>query len=407
MAVIAQTLVDAPTTTGTQDITISGFGAVAGFILLACQVCTSTDTITASGSLAYGVSDASNIFTTTVAAMDGVTTTNCTRQNDEATGTFTVMAPHPTSAIEDVASLDSLVTDGIRLNWTVKSSQAYKILAVFFDSTFSVGMENHDASAESDVVTSIGFLSKVVLGIGAGSVFTGGTGTVSFSAGVTNGINEYSLGVLSSDASTPSSCSAYFSTSDTVVTLNSDGAILRSANIDTFTPLGFTITNPGAGFDITAAGLAGHKFAIGQFATPTVVGVKTYTLSGGFTPEYLLIGASAAVSVNTGYGSGDPAFSISMSSVTATEAYAFCMADRDAVATAESNSLVSTKALALLDSTSPATIVEADLDSFAKNEFALDFTKVDTSARQFWVLAIGEQVIDLGGDDLLLLGVGE
>jgi hypothetical protein len=150
------------TTTGTQDISIAGFGTVKGAIVLLTRA-TADATVASHLGYSIGFTDGTNQLFSAFASEDNVADSNSGRQsgNDK----LGKLIKTDISGYDIVVSFDSSITDGIRLNYTTVDGTAYLITVILLggpDTSVFVGAYDAPDANPYDVTT-VGFMPDCVI----------------------------------------------------------------------------------------------------------------------------------------------------------------------------------------------------------------------------------------------------
>lgn len=117
-----------PATTGTQDITLSGFGTPKAVIVRVVSA-TSDDTLSQDAILSEGFYDGTTQVVTGTSSQDALAVTN-TASNIYNNAIVSVNSTSTTDVLKATASF---ITDGVRLNWTTVTGSAHKIVVTLIN----------------------------------------------------------------------------------------------------------------------------------------------------------------------------------------------------------------------------------------------------------------------------------
>jgi len=388
----------APTSTGTVDYTVTGLGPSTDIKAVEVEVARATalDTNTDGRSGCKGFSDGT---TEAVLSWSG-------EHNVGTTDTYTYSAQDKVVALMDpadgsleaVATFDSFITDGVRLNWTTAPSSAYRVAVVItagLDVECDVQIVDPADAASGTVTVTPGYTAETHLVLSlAGTISTAFDGTLESSSSV-------SWGACSNDGTTVTQNAEAWSFQDAVTTTLDSGIVHlgRIASHVSSTALGVAYAASGfnastGAFTLTTAGASAtsaERLAVMLFHFPSNVQAKAFnhatetstgTAAGdlGFPPQYLwyglsLINATNAVRTNAqagSYGSGH-------ADETGVE-WCASYSDQDNQSTSNTQSLV-TETLIRLPLHSGSGGYTANVDSWDAGGYTLNYTAVLGSGR--------------------------
>jgi hypothetical protein len=325
-----------------------------------------------------------------------------------------VIANATTQAVEARGEFVSWITNGIRINWAIGEvpAAAFRINAWFLagDITIDVGsLLMHATIGQTASVSSLSGTPHIVFGMCAvnivdtGADDNGGHWRSSWGVAVNDG-SETQRGIGAQNRNG-------VALSDNRSSLNTNYMIRAVANtgssweygmeLTSFDANGFTMTTrDGSRADtemlylaITLDGV--RQFSLETFATKSGTTGEKASTNPGFEPESLLIGMTMAESVDTidvtdtiggtfGLAMADDATLIS----------AAWQGDSGIIPSNEATIVDSKINLPNEDGTTGITATIPSGGIFQSTGFNLDFTAVETNAKQWWVLAI-----EVGGED--------
>ena len=389
----------APTSTGTVDYTVAGLGAsthIKGVeVEVARAVTLGTDTDGRSG--CRGFSDGTTEAVLSWSSEHGVTTTD-TYTYSAQDKVVALMDPADGS-LEAVATFDSFITDGVRLNWTTAPSSAYRVAVVITagpDVECDVQIVDPADALSGTVTVTPGYTAETNLVLAlAGTISTAFDGTLESSSSV-------SWGACSNDGTTVTQNAEAWSYQDAVSTTLDSGILHlnRLASHVSATALGVSYAASGfnastGAFTLTTAGASAtsaERIAVMMFHMPSNIAVKVYSHSftstvgtqsftdPGFQPQYIWYGLSLFNATNTvrtnaqagSYGSGH-----------ADEAgveWCGSYADRDNRTTSDTQSLVDEVAIELPLHAGGAGYT-GTVDSWDATGYTINFTSVVGTSR--------------------------
>lgn len=165
----AYTIIEAtPTSTGTQDYTVSGVGSSpVGCVVVAVRAA-SANAATGGLGFSWGVADGTNTYCTSVQGADNVGTSDVTTST---TTDLIRILDDVTKAEEVVGEFDSFITNGVRINFTtVDTSQYLFYIILYFGSdceTFAF-FADPPTTVDTSVNVNTGFEASYVLTSNAG-----------------------------------------------------------------------------------------------------------------------------------------------------------------------------------------------------------------------------------------------
>jgi len=376
------------TSTGTQDITISGFGTPKAAIFY-YNVNTDDDTIFNLVRLSEGYTDGTNQAVTAITSADGQSTTNCKRavRNDA------VIAAISTSSYQTRANFDSWVTDGVRINITTAPSAARFVTVVLIngDDVLSTFAGTPTLSSTSTVVN-VGFeASLVVMSTVGQSVNPASPVDQSiFSSGfAVNDGSDTNAGVFSSDQTALSTSNSGSYTSDQY----SVGEVFNNTlnwggSVGSYTGTGFTVTTTVSPSTDVIALLAieldtGAQAKIVNYDSPTSAGARNFTGSG-FTPSFVMMQTSNNTSLDT----NQDGTAVGTFVADDTNQYTNTHTSLDNVSTSVCKILTKSGGLAQLNGNSKQ--FDSTFTSFNSDGCEINFSVVDGTIRKWTALYIGE-----------------
>lgn len=405
------------TTTGTQDISVAGFGTVKGAIIVLTRA-TSNGTPASHAAFSVGYTDMTNHVFQTFASEDNVADSNSGRQSGN--DSLAMLIKTDISGYDVRIEFSASITDGIRLNYTTVDGIAHFITVILLggpDTSCFVGSYDAPDGNPFDVTT-VGFMPDCVLpmisngfgGIAAAAPTAACAACLGFASEPSSGVFanrtlSYSMG----DAKATATPSMSFLDTDMTV-------IIRDATTPPFTTLnqqrmtarlsnGFTSdeqisANPGAtGF--MALRFGGVKIQVLSVNSPTSNGDVT-TSTNYPVGSILILGSQAdAFTAKGDSQAGGWCFGFASKF----EQFATGIHEEDAAATMNNGSLCEDVALsiALHNGSGKAIVATAAL---TVSNFTLSFTTTQGTARKQAVLVIPQADFTSTGSGSFPLATG-
>ncbi len=388
---IAVTHVALNTSTGNQDITISGFGTPKAAIFIATQMVYGGST----GSPIYGsigATDGTNQWVDAWHSSDNVSANGSNRTNRRA-GTTRVIALASNTISAD-AHFNAWITDGVRITIdTNGAAGAYGLLVIL------IGGSSVTASAGTKTLTTQNNSVTVTPGFQTNALFAAshlGAFNYTNSASMIT-----SMGFASYDGTTILQCSN-LARDDTVTPSASQGEVRsggfiaggssRYAELANVTSTAFDITSRGADLSTWTVGYLALNFGgaaaawAGILDSPTATGNKDFT-GPSFTPQAVFAIPTMLSASDTNQTSGE-ATAWGFSANTVAEQGCHHWRDKDNVATTIAKSEVSTTSIHTADHAGTAAF-DATFSSFASTKMTLNFTTANGTVRKWPFLFIG------------------
>lgn len=399
---IRVTRVACNTSTGTQDITISGFGTPKAALFILSKG-SSDGTAADDAWLSMGATDGTRQWTNAAHSQHNVadTDTGIRYMTDQCVSTVTTS----NGAVDSEAAFDSWITDGVRINWGNAPSAGHLLTVVLFNGAdlnaradaFDLG-----TSTSPQTYSSMGFEANALIFCGgAQATADSGTGTMYFQVGLVRndgagGVTQVHQTVTDRDARTDAVPVQRMMTDRFCSAISvANGSVFAEATISDFTSSGFNWTNSSAFGTVIlflALDLGGLDCAVGQYDPPT--SATTSTISASFTPQFTLLGMNGCQAVDTAEQDSDAGpFGISV--IDASAQYSTSIAIEDAAATMNTESLADNTAVRLQTHTGGA-FYEAALSSFSSGGVNLSYSAADGTTRKWIYLAIETDVADAG-----------
>lgn len=390
----AVTRVALRTTTGTQDITIPGFGTpkAARFTVTAAL---NDGIVRDSVTVSIGATDGTNQYATAAASRHGVTPGVGNAWTRSATDEVIMILSSDGGIPTVEANFGSWVTDGVAINIALNAgSAAYYVTVELFGGANLTAVVGTTALAtqNNSVTLTPGFQTDALFFDSPGLPFNDTT---------TANVAILSMGFASYDGVTIRQCCHLWrsdggsagnhgrgAVSDTRI-----GAFLSSryAELHSITSTQFQLTSLGASLTGSSVGYlalnfgAAHKAWAGVLNSPTAIGNHDFT-GPSFTPVYghMVPNMISAIAEQTGANAGAQGVSV----FTANGEYCTSW-NEEAASNPTDTQLVSTaKAIDLYDHAGVAAF-DASFVTFLSNGATLNFTDADATVRKWPALFIG------------------
>ena len=388
-----------PVSTGNVDITTAKLGGLTpkAAIFYLTQAVTG-DTLTAGELWMAGMTDGTTHVCAYATDRDG-TAPQASRRK-QITGFPIQATTHATTVISCEASFVAWLADGIRLNFTNVTNR-YLITAIFFagnDLQATVLSQSLGTATSNLAITGVGFQPEMLFCVGtaannaaaiapsfhcisgfandngssidqAAHLHVGGDGgaTTDEIAAVRDDV--FYFGILGGPQT--------FQYFITVLSMDSDGfTVSRSANPGNDDLLFLALNFGGSS--------SGH---VSVESTPTV-GTTWDITSAGFFPEAAGLVSNFIQTVNTVVGTSD-AGSFGYHVFDGTNSYTNAWAAEDNIVTPNTSSISNTDAVTLYDDSSTTIEFEStDTDLFTDTGLSIDFSSINSTARQwiFWAI---------------------
>lgn len=378
------------TSTGTQDITIPGFGTPKAAIFI-YDIPTSNDTITITSRNSKGYTDGTNQCVAGVVSIGNQGTSNTARmtRNDRVISQVTSVGESAS------ASFDSWITDGVRINISDAPS-----VASFVTVTLINGTDVTDAHAEfsasltstSNNITTLGFEPDIVfidsIGSSASSAVVGAHAIISSGIAINDGTDK-NFSVMNFDEDNQATSDTGQLTSSTYCTGQFfNGTMQWGGAIENYDADGFNInTNASPGNDRVI--FLALKFSNSPMISASIEDSPTATGSHSFgsapsIPSYLYM----ITANNTILETAENGLGISNFVGDSTNQYTQGWSSRDANTTTLVNSISKSGGLTQLFNGSKQ--FDSTFTSFTATGADFNFTTTDSTARKWISLFIGE-----------------
>lgn len=388
-----------PTTTGNQDITISGFGTPkAAMFIMPNTINDGTPNNNAIFTL--GTTDGTRQWTCGMTSRNGTTSGLTARRGmtDKC-----ICALNLNGTVLGEAGFNSWITDGVRINWNVASTFAYYMTVILFNGA--------DLTARSDTInlgTSTGGQSYSSLSAEADVVITGGINSSFGDVGTTDAhlclgfvhnnrsgtITQRCTGIAEASAQADGAPFAQMMEDKCLFGMApSTGSIDYEVSLSSFTSSGFTYTcsaNTGSdAMGILALSLGGGGAAVGTYSPPTSATSHSLSTPTLASPEFCFLGLNTIVNVDTLESDSD-AGTFGISSMDSTAQYCHSLAIEDLAATTNTQNVSNDQAIDLPADTG-ATLYTGTLSSLSSTGVNLSYSNVSATTRKWIYLVIGDK----------------
>lgn len=370
------------TTTGTKDFTETGFGTPKAVMCMSSYGVTSGTSVAHAG-FTIGFTDGTNQNTAFVRSKDAVATTVTGRRAD--TTDILYYADADGTTIGRVQA--TLITDGVRLNWSVAPASAYQVACTLFGGS---GIQNAYANTvttpgtvdTSTTVNTVPFQPDVIIGVISGDGSYNDTnqaqGDISVGYAI-NGGTQKSYSWLDVNALTTSSIVAY--TISNRIGRSSNGT--QQVEIQNFTSSGFDATTRTTGAAATLGyvalklnGISATGLAIDS---PTATGSRDITGITG-TPQWGMLLAGSVQTVDSLINTTD-AESFGVSSFTSAAQSCFSVSSDDGVGTTNADTIADAKPICLIKDN--AAFYDASFTSFTSGTATFNYGTADGTTRKW------------------------
>jgi len=381
------------TGTGTQDITISGFGTpVAAMFYF--EWATADDTITARTRSSVGYTDGTNQCVTAITSIDNVTTSNTARIQNSTN----VIQEITTGSTQGAAKFDSWVTDGVRIDITNAPSGAFFVTVVLIGGADVVSAKAALSATMTSATTvhTVGFEADLIFTNCIGSANNNASspeGALIFSSAISvndGSDSNYMVGMHAEDNASTSDTYNYTSTVYCIGQVNNSGGAVWLGGINTYTSTGFTVsatTTPSDKFCYLALEFANNPtITVAMEDSPTVTGTKSFGATST-TPEFGMVISGGNSSLATFQSNT----MVGMFVADASNQYGWSFVDEDAKAVTVCKSIIKDGGLVQLITAS--TKFDSTFTGFTSTGMDLSFTEVNATARKWITLFIGDGAV--------------
>lgn len=378
------------TTTGTQDITVSGFGTPVGAIIW-CSSAQPADTSVNGISGSIGAADGTREWVNAWSLRNGASTSRTRRR--AAKDAMVMLMDQSTGGVVVEAAFSSFISDGIRINVSTTNGTAYIANVMLIG---GAGVSVHadtitGPTSGGSVTASPGFETAGLL-----------TALAYLNADDTpRGTTFTSIGFGSWDGATARQASAMMRSTDGVSTTENIGEVRDDAVVSfpssnrrvafgSVTSTGFDLAATGFDFSgseihyLAISGIQAHA-EVGD--TPTSTGSANMG-SAAFTPQAALMQSTLLTAVNSVNTTGDGgAWGFP---IMANDDFTIAFAEEDGASIANTRCRSSTKAV-IQDVHTGGAALQADHTGWASGAAVLDWTQVQASARKFPLLLMAAE----------------
>jgi len=399
MGDITTTRVQLNTTTGTQDIAVSGFGTPDAALIILQHV-SGDNSITNDARLSIGATDGTSNVVNYIQSVDGVSTSSTDRRT--AGGILGIVYNDAGSILQQCV-FDSWVTDGIRIDNTAALGSTIFATVILFKNVQS-GAFIEQMLTTSETVN-VGFEPDLVFMMDTGNASTAYAGQAINVFGIAHndGLDSnYGQFYFDRDSLATSQSGSYISDTYSFGQYFND-SLSWGGGVENYTATGFDLNaNASAGNDYVV-GLAikfdnATNINLGVVGSPASTGAVSYD-SAGFEPDFGLVLTTKNTLVDTVQSAGVQGLGIWSISDNSYQSNAYWSADGSA--TSDAVSLVSDNRLRDL-LTSSSTLNEGTFVGFDTDGFDYNFTTVSATQRKWVELAIGA----VGGGGLTISPTG-
>ncbi len=385
-----------PSSTGTQDYTISGFGTPVAYIVVIGDA-TADGTIESDLILSYGFSDGTRHWMTCCNDEDAQATSD-SNSSDYDNGVCRVTTPG-TNTVTDRATHSAFITDGVRLNWSNVAGDNKRGYIILIDAPNAhVATIDADGAAESTYVQTPGFQANLFIGNASPrNSVNGSSNSCNPNFGVAvddSGLSYRCWSGSSTNGQSTSATGGHLKTDRLCGKVGSTGNWQRGYIIENITATQYTVrVKDGAGdyMAVLAIDTGSTRVQIGTGSCPSSIGVQTFNTD--WKPAAVLLGITNYdgvdadkdhLMVGVGFADGTDEHSVSGSA-------------QDNVGTTVCKSLSQSDLYAALQNTGGKACIghlEAFNKSGSSGNFQIDFTSVlGLVTPEFWWLAIEEEPV--------------
>lgn len=396
----AVTRVACNTGTGTQDITVGGFGTPKAALFI-CSKATANGVAADHYVLSFGAATGtSNEWCLSLNTEDGVATTD-TRATTDSDRCIRLNNPG-TATVDGEAEFTAFITDGVRINWLNAPSAAWLLTVVLFGGSDLSAHANNIAlgnSLDNAVdVTAPGFEPTLVftacqgsLGMDAdASSLRDAFGIVHNDGGVTQRSAAYENPNGAAAGNPTGRCTESYGIMQ--IAGGGSAALDWGGEFGSFDGSGFTVTTRNAGANNTsmmylALRLGGIQNGwVGTVDTPTSTGNETET-GPSFTPQIVYQIGTHMEAIDTAYNSSPLAGVTGLGAFTDSAEYMTSVADEDGASTTDTQSLSDDTAIELPEDDGTAGLT-ASFVGMVSTGYTLNYSAVLGNAKKFFNLAI-------------------
>lgn len=394
-----------PTSTGTVDYTISGFGSVVAAILIWTRATTNA---TAADHLAWGWgvvsvnSESGGQRCSATCSQDNVPDSVTRRISCSDVCVLVMHNAGGTVTFEVKGDIDAFITDGIRVDYTAVGASGYALQIILIGGGASAYLGTINNTAANQDITGPGFEPKIVLVGGTWTAITAASSTLNSTskAAMTLGCVWNQGGGTVTQRSVNWGSNENAAAGDPYERFSDDAAMLEifqatvvgGASLGSFDSSGFTANQVGGvgthGWYLALGGFDNSVW-LGTLQSPTSVSDQSVT-TPGFRPSFWLSGLSNTNDLNTNVEDAEGgSFAMGVADVGAAADRALCATDQNVVATMNTTSFFENVALLVRNHNGTATRNRGTMQSFDASGYTIDFdTVVGTAALYRWDLVI-------------------
>lgn len=386
--------VAANTSTGTQTITISGFGTVLGYEIFVTNA-VSDGTEVPHLITSQGFCDGGDSVSVSTMEEDGVGTTN---DRSRISSSAVVQMMDTAAALDGVAVHDSFTTDGFVIDWTSAPSAAWNMHVVLYggaDLQLNVGQK--DSIGLGDVTVGVGFRIDAVRIAAVHAEVAGGD---------SRGSNVGMGGAYDTGTGIGHGYAGNFSNDDVSSTQLISFATDNASNRNSLAgPGGTTLIVSlisATSFQVTANQLASanfiwmalksttNKFFIGVVDSPNSTGSQSIT-GIGFKPQFCAMGAVLNPTLNLDLTSSANCGQMSIGFFDGTQEHCFHMKTKDNTGTSVKDMRWNSQVVFLRNNQGQGqTLYDGSFTSFDTDGFTLDMNVANGTTHHWTVFAIEE-----------------
>lgn len=400
------------TGSGTQDITVSGFGTPKAAMFV-CSDNSALQTNQTGRKASWGFTDGSADRCAYASSEDGVNPSDTYRQ---ARSNVVVYFADDAGAGDREAAFQEWITDGVRINWTFAAGSTprgdnWMDVVLFGGADLSAKVDDFSVpDSTGSVGVTVGFEADHVVclstGLAFGTSLNATAGDALFCAGAcANGGGadpqpQFGIAQIDKDAASPTEQAAWFDNAHVVrrITPTAGGAGVR---LGSFTSTAFTATRDDSdGADVQVAYLAlayggaltGHT--VHQHLVPTATGVLDDT-SAGFKPQAVLMfntNITGANQIITAATAGAFAWGCAVGRGTPTE-LSIAYFGHDAQTTSSTGDRVEGQLMHCRQASGAAAYVGA-WNGWLDGGFSVNYSTVPTGQRRCAAIVIGELLFE-------------
>ena len=381
---IKQTRVALNTTTGTQDITISGIGTPkAAMVIL--QNASTDDTNTVNATTGIGFTDGTRGVHSWINSRNGQVASSTRRRTGAANWGFSY---NPSGFVVTSFDFQAWITDGVRINITsANGDDCFATFVFFYGSDITnVYCDLVQLTGTSINVTAPNFEPDLVI--------VAGNGDATKDSRDVHAIQSYGFAI--NDGSDTNAGLFYYdenaqTTTDNGVYVSStassgqyfNGTLSYQTTVDTFDSQGFTFSStasPGNDYVIYLA-IEFNALDLSLTVEDSPAATGAYSINAGFTPQFSMLLASRTTAINT--GDTTDAGQFTLYTVDGTNDYSAVYSSEDGSVGSDTDTRSSSGKIVTLDNTA-AVENEGTFTSFTGTGPSFNFTTVGASQYK-WV----------------------